>query len=220
MPLVQQTIMQRLYGDDIWRGFEPTPGPDLVQGWYGTHPSLSRLASVPGDKVVIDVGVWKGQSTITMARAIRDAGIDGCVIAVDTFLGSSEHWTNWERLYERRHGMPDLYRTFLSNVHRAGVCDYVVPMPQTSATAALVLQRLGIGASIIHIDAAHEYSQVVQDIEEYWKILQPGGHMIGDDYDDTNPGVVRAAGEFSGRLGKPLSVEPPKWILRKPPIRG
>jgi hypothetical protein len=217
MPELQRTIMHRLYGHDIWEQFWPAASPDEVHGWNGNHPSLRRLAVCTGDAVVIDVGVWKGQSTITMAHAMKDAGIDGCVIAIDTFLGSAEHWDSARSLFTRSHGLPDLYATFLANVHTAGVTDYVVPMPQTSATAAILLRRSCITASVAHIDAAHEYEAVLKDAEDYWGLLAPGAYLIGDDYHPTWPGVVRAAGEFSAKHCRPLTIEPPKWILQKPP---
>ena len=217
MPALQQSVMQKLYGHDIWEGYTPTSAADNVQGWNGDHTSLQHLAGAPGDKIVIDVGVWKGQSTITMARAIKDAGIDGCVIAIDTFLGSAEHWEGeaYERNFTRETGLPNLYRTFLSNVYHAGVQDYVVPMPQTSTTAALILQSRQITASVIHIDAAHEYLEVLRDAEEYWKILTPGGHLIGDDYDHSWPGVVRAAGEFSARVATSACYHSSKMDFEK-----
>jgi len=216
MPALQQSVMQALYNGNIWDGFEPGVGEQIPQGWHGNHPSLKRLASTPGEKVVIDVGVWKGQSTITMANAMKEAQIDGCVIAVDTFLGSREHWSGALSLFQRKHGLPDLYQTFMTNVYNAGLQDYVVPMPQTSVTAALILQRSGIKASVIHIDAAHEYEEVLRDAEEYWKVLNSGGFVIGDDYGPSWPGVVRAAGEFSAQMIRPLTIESPKWIMQKP----
>jgi len=215
MPETQRQLMQTLYGHDVWQGFSPTRTTANPEGWNGNHPSLKRLAAMPGAKTVIDVGVWKGQSTITLAQAIKKAHLDGCVIAVDTFLGSAEHWSLQTDLFTRTHGMPDIFQTFLSNVCKAGVADYIVPMPQTSVSAALILQRLNIGAAIVHIDAAHEYEEVLRDAQEYWKLLERGGYLIGDDYHETWPGVVRAAGEFSARLGRPLTIEPPKWIMQK-----
>ena len=209
-------IMKALYGHNIWEGFTASPVEAAVQGWNGDHPSLTKLASAPGDKVVVDVGVWKGQSTITMASALRARGINGCVIGVDTFLGSREHWNLGPSFFTRRAGMPDIYQTFLSNVHAMGLQGYVVPLPQTSLTAAWVLQKVGITAAIVHIDAAHEYDEVLRDASEYWKVLAPGGLLIGDDYHTTWPGVVRAAGEFSAKTNVPLSIEFPKWIMRKP----
>jgi predicted O-methyltransferase YrrM len=215
MPQLQQQIMHLLYGRDIWDGFEPTRETDL-QGWNGEHPSLSRLVEVHGAKLAIDVGVWKGRSTITLALAMRDAGIDGCVIAIDTFLGSPEHW-GWSGLFERPHGRPDLYERFLSNVHAMGVSHYVVPLPQTSTTAAIILRRLNLLAALVHVDAAHEYREALRDAEDYWRLLAPGGWLIGDDYVAIWPGVIRAANEFAARMVLPLEIAQPKWILRKPP---
>jgi hypothetical protein len=214
MPQLQRTIMQRLYGRDIWEGFRPVrPAQPSIQGWNGDHPVLAQLAAIATEKIVIDVGVWKGQSTITMAGAMKRAQLDSCVIAVDTFLGSVEHWG--AGLYARAYGLPDLYQTFLENAYYGGVTDYIVPLPQTSTTAARILQLLGITAAIVHIDASHDYADVLRDAEEFWKILDEGGFLIGDDYHEAWPGVVRAAGEFSARLGRPLIVQPPKWLLRK-----
>ena len=149
-----------------------------------------------------------------MAKAMRDNGIDGVIIAVDTFLGSPEHWAD-KTLFQRRNGLPNLYQIFMSNVYNAGVTNYVIPMAQTSSTAAKIIGRAGIQASIVHVDAAHEYREAIQDIEDYWSLLQSGGFMIGDDYDVNWPGVIKAAGEFSARIGRPLTIEWPKFIMQK-----
>jgi hypothetical protein len=39
--------------------------------------------------------------------------------------------------------------------------------------------------------------------------------MIRDDFDVTWPGVVQAADEFSAKVRKPLTIEPPKFIIQK-----
>ncbi len=164
---------------------------------------------------MVDVGVWKGQSTISMAIAMKKNGIDGCVIAVDTFLGSPEHWASDRTLFTRINGLPNLYETFLSNVYFSGVTDYVVPLPQTSVTAAAVLRKYNIAPAVVHIDAAHEYEEVIRDAEIYWDMLQTNGYLIGDDYHPTWPGVIRAAGEFSAKTSSPLSIQDIKWLLQK-----
>jgi hypothetical protein len=214
---VAAAVMRRLHGPDVWEGFAPRPGASAdgpVEGWNGDHPSLTRLAASGG--VVIDVGVWKGQSTIAMATAMRDAGREGCVIAVDTFLGSVEHWGLDAAALPRTHGLPDLYRAFLDNVFLKGVASRVVPLPQTSLTAAAILRRAGISARLVHIDAGHDKADVLGDAEAYWALLEPGGMLVGDDYAADWPGVIRGAHAFSVRVGVPLEVEYPKWIMRKP----
>src|SRR5205085_2313831 len=108
-------------------------------------------------KIFVDVGVWKGQSTIFVAKLMRSLGLDGCVISVDTFLGSVEHWAPNKDWFTRRLGMPNLYETFCSNVLSHGVADLVVPIPQTAASAAQILRQKKIAAGVIHVDASHEY---------------------------------------------------------------
>ena len=207
-------LMDKLYGENIWTGFVPQPvESEAVQGWNGYHPSLARLTSSPGRKIVVDVGVWKGQSTITMADAMRRNGIDGAVIAVDTFLGSPEHWR--AGMFGLKHSIPALQQMFMSNVVAAGLTDYVIPIAQTSTTACSILARLDIRPTIIHVDAAHEYREVLRDVEDYWEILDESGYLIGDDYHMSWPGVIQAAGEFSARVRKPLLIEVPKFILHK-----
>lgn len=214
MTTIRDEVMRALYGHDIWLGFEPTAS-EPVQGWNGNHPSLARLASEPGRKVVADIGVWKGQSTINMALAMKAHGIDGVVISIDTFLGSQEHWSPSGELFTRHHGQPDLYNTFLSNVVAAGVQDYIVPLPQTSTTAAKILRGSGIKLTLAHVDAAHDYEDVIRDAMDYWSLLEVNGWLIGDDYHYTWPGVVKGAADFSLRTGAPLEIEVPKWICRK-----
>jgi hypothetical protein len=99
---------------------------------------------------------------------------------------------------------------------QTGFQDLVVPFAQTSENAAVILSKLGIRAGLIHIDAAHEYEPVMRDIRAYWELLEPGGYLVGDDYEARWQDVVRAANEFAESVGQQLTVEEPKWILRKP----
>ena len=193
-------IMRSLYGRDVWAGQVAShTSEELVQGWNGIHPCFRRLLLEAPEKTFIDVGVWKGQSTIFVATLIRELGLDGCVISVDTFLGSVEHWACDGELFVRRVGMPNLYEIFCSNVLSHGVADLVVPMPQNATAAAQILRQRHILAGVIHIDASHEYEDVVRDLAEYWPLVVPGGFLVGDDYHPSWPGVVRAADEFAAQ---------------------
>lgn len=214
MGALQQRVMQALYGEDIWSSFSPSPGIDL-QGWGGEHCSFLKIPDVPGEKIIVDVGVWKGQSTACIANILKNHKLDGVVIAVDTFLGSPEHWNEHRGLFNRRHGLPDLYHTFMSNMANAGFAEYVVPLPQTTSTAASILKRLGIRPSVVHVDAAHEYREAMNDMQDYWEILADGGLLIGDDYDDSWPGVVQAAGELAALTDRSIEVIAPKFLLGK-----
>jgi SAM-dependent methyltransferase len=214
----QAGIMRSIHGADVFAGYVPLL-PEDTSGWNSQHPSFDAVVAEIHPQVVIDVGVWKGGSTIYLAELLRKTAASGTVIAVDTFLGSLEHWNRESDLFNmipRRNGMPLLYDQFLSNVVRRGVTGYVVPLPQTSVTAALLLRRLGLRAGLVHIDASHEYDDVLKDSRVYWDLLEPGGYLIGDDYHPYWPDVVRAANDFAAEKGVPLSAHDPKWIVRKP----
>jgi len=213
-------LMQLLHGDDIYTGFADFLPEDL-QGWNSVNPVFPAIMQSAGPAVLIDVGVWKGGSTLYLADLLREQGIDGAVIAVDTFLGSPEHWDRAGPFSDglvKRHGLPVLYQQFISNVLHRGHAGRVVPLAQSSENAAVILRRAGVTAGLIHIDAAHEYDAVRRDLSAYWELLQPGGYLVGDDYLPIWPDVIRAADDFAAELGLPLRLSLPKWFLQKPSI--
>lgn len=210
-------LMHTIHGTDIYAGFVPTFPLDL-QGWNSDHPAFHEIMWRDRPEIVIDVGVWKGASSIGLARMLKAAEIDGAVISVDTFLGGYDTWQiepQWFNLIPRLHGRPMLYEQFMANVVRSEVQDTIIPLARTSHLAATLLERSGIRAGLIHIDASHEYTDVLDDARRYWRILAPGGYLIGDDYSPSWPGVVQAADEFAREAGQELTIREPKWILRK-----
>lgn len=215
---IAEELQRKLFATDVYAGFTPSLPEDL-QGWNSQHPALERELLARRPRVVIDVGVWKGGSTIYMAKHLKAQSINGAVIAIDTFLGSPEHWNHErpDRIFEDlklRHGWPSLYWQFLSNIVHEEVSTFVVPLAQTSENAAVILKRLGVRAGVIHIDAAHEYGAVLRDARQYWDLLEPGGILIGDDH--PWPEVARAARDFATEVGLPVRVEDPKWLIEKP----
>jgi hypothetical protein len=215
---IAKELSQHIHGGDVYAGFVPTFAEDLL-GWNSRHPVFGELIAECKAKIVIDVGVWKGGSTVFLAELLKERGGPGVVLAVDTFLGSPEHWDrqgNMCDLIPRRHGMPMLYEQFMSNIVRRGLQDWVVPVPQTSISAAIVLWRAGVRADFVHIDAAHDYEAVLADVRAYWGLLNPGGYLVGDDYHSSWPGVIKAADQFAAEVGAELRIAAPKWVVRKP----
>lgn len=115
-----------------------------------------------------------------------------------------------------RNGYPQIYFNFLSNMVHLGVESFVLPFPSPSRMAAGVLKHHRVEADLIHIDAAHEYTDVLEDMNTWWEVLAPGGIMLGDDYTGAWPGVKQAVKEFATNQGLQFVVEDPKWIIHKP----
>jgi SAM-dependent methyltransferase len=204
----------------LWHGRDPFADPpaDLrpldLQGWRSVHPYLEEAVTQFRPGVVVEIGTWKGASALYLARTMAEHGVEGTVIAVDTWLGAVDHWAD-EGLFAElatEHGFPSLYRTFLANVLREGQAGRVLPLPLDSVNAAELLRLRGVTADVIHLDAGHEEASVAADLRAWWPVLRPGGLLIADDYDSLGgrfPGVQRAVDAFCAEAG----VEGP-WSFR------
>lgn len=182
------TVRQTLV-DQILAGREPfsTDAPALptdLQGWQSQHKYLARAIETVRPSVVVEIGVWKGGSTATMAQTLQQLGVDGAVVSVDTWLGSSEHYLNpaYAKDLNFEAGYPRIYRQFAANMMNEGLADFVVPLPLDSINAHQVLAGLNIRPGVVHIDAGHDFASVTADLTAWWDLLLPGGVLIGDDY--------------------------------------
>ena len=186
-----------------------------LQGWGADRPIFELLLAEVRPSVVIEVGVWKGASLLRMHGLARELGLRTQFVAVDTWLGSSEHWLGAkDRARLRlRGGYPDLYRQFVFNLLALGAED-VFPLPMTSTAAAVVLRELGVRADLVYIDAGHEEDDVRADLANYSALLLPGGVMFGDDYEPTWPGLVRAVDTFARRRRRKLEHAGGVWVIR------
>lgn len=153
--------------------------------------SLEQNPDKSTERIIIEVGTYKGLSANTMASICKQKLEDVKIICVDTWLGSPEHIESLERTPE---GVPLLYDTFLKNTKSHSNDDVIYPFPMSSTQAAHFFINKGVTSDIIYIDAGHEYEAVLLDIKLFWQLLKPGGTMIFDDYGWS--GVKRAVDEF------------------------
>lgn len=153
-----------------------------VDGWM-TGEELNYLAEMASaSRLVCEVGSWMGRSTCAIA-----ANIQGAVWAVDTWRGSAEHVST---LANKPSGW--LYERFLTNTKGLPAIPIMLP----SLEAAALLQRCGVKADMIFIDANHTYDSVKADIQAWMPLLVEGGIICGHDYDPPNwMGIKRAVDE-------------------------
>ena len=215
----------------IWRGRDPFAGFPRhlyqvdAQGWGETHHYLTDTIATRRPATIAEIGVWKGASTIVMARELQRLGIDGVVFCIDTWLGSVEHWVE-AHFFESLnvvHGYPGLQRKFMANMLAHGVQDLVVPLPLDSINAANLLAHFDVGLDMIHLDAGHDARSVTADLAEWWPRLNEGGVLIGDDYHAELhwPGVKQAFDAFFGALKLlPLEHVGGKCRITKPLARS
>jgi hypothetical protein len=128
--------MRAIHGRDIFAEFTPVPERD-VQGCNDQHQTMTQLVEELRHKVVVYLRVHKGPSSIFLARKLKESGIDGFVVAVDTFLSMPEQWKIAEDAPELpfAHSRPMLNERFLTNLIAEGVKDGVIPLRQLPVDA-------------------------------------------------------------------------------------
>ena len=182
-----------------------------LQGWGGDHKIFEDLISKIKPNVIIEVGIWKGQSTINMANILKKYNIDGKIYCVDTFLGSADMWDQVLMLNEFQY--PQIYYQFLSNVFITENERYIIPCLNTSNACYEKFKYKDIKADLIYLDASHLADDVYNDIKKYFQLLNPGGIIFGDDY-SIWPGVEIGLRKFCEENNKSYEVIDNRyWII-------
>jgi predicted O-methyltransferase YrrM len=153
---------------------------ERVEGWLTNEEGklLYELAkSSTGRGAIIEIGSWKGRSTIWLARGSKQ-GRKTKVYAIDPHRFSS-------------------FTDFKSNIKKAGVEDIVIPIVRTSAQAAV---EFNMPVELIFIDGSHKFEMVELDFKLWFPKVVENGTMVF--HDTTNwPGPKRVVEEHVYRSG-------------------
>lgn len=153
-----------------------------IEGWFSEDDATLyrdlaiRACGLGGP--IIEVGTWLGKSLM----AVSDLGR---IVCVDTWNGSHEHQNTG-------HNLECLYERFIAALAARDLLGKVTPIRMESVTAAALMASAGVKASLVFIDANHEYKAVEEDIKAWKQIVLPGGIMAGHDYNPGWPGVIEA----------------------------
>lgn len=152
-----------------------------------------RLVELARDSVVLEVGSWRGFSTVAMAQVARR------VYAVDHHLGD-EHAGHDESL-----------SYLIANLDRYGVRDRVAVLV---SDAAGILPALGKPlADGAFLDAFHEAPAVRGDLAMVWPLVRTGGWLAIHDYGRF--GVAEAVDELVAWYGLDLELTETLAVVRK-----
>lgn len=150
-------LASKIAGVDGW--LEPVEAQALFD--------LARRCTGAG--VIVEIGSWKGKSTICLAAGAR-AGNRPKIYAVDPHTGSPEHHAEF--------GEVETFAEFTANVAAAGYESDVVPLRMRSTEAAAHVTE---PVELLFIDGDHSYEAVVADVEAWWPKLTDGGFVAVHD---------------------------------------
>lgn len=160
------------------------PAVEAVEGWL-SRPEAEALArcvaAAPGDRArhMVEIGSYKGRSTLAIAFPISKLGLPLRLIAVDPHEG-----------YRYGDGS-DTYSELQSNLRRNGL-DSVVTVLRASGAEAPV----GGPLSFALIDGLHDEDSVRADHRHISPLLISGGLLAFHDYFEHYPGILELVGEL------------------------
>ena len=139
-------------------------------------------------RIVVELGVWLGESSFFMADLLDD---NARLYAVDTWVD----YPDIKDIPYMKNMMPKAYWQFLSNCLHLGLAHKIIPVRMTSAQAA---QALNISPNLVYIDASHAEEDVFNDIVDWYPKIIQGGICCGDDWnwESVRKGVIRASKEL------------------------
>lgn len=165
-----------------------------VEGYFSyTNLYEVALKYCPDNSTFVEVGSWMGRSTCYMGEQIKKSPKNIKFYAVDTWAGSEEidHKNAIERIKKYNF---TLFEVFKYNLSECNVSDYVIPLQTTSLEAAEQFEDGSL--DFVHIDASHDYENVLADIKAWYPKVKPGGFITGDDYVSNWGGVIQAVKEY------------------------
>ncbi|HET7486191.1 MAG TPA: class I SAM-dependent methyltransferase [Solirubrobacterales bacterium] len=160
------------------------PAVEAVDGWL-SQPEVAALArcvaAAPSDRApdMVEVGSYKGRSTLAIACAISDLGLRCHLTTVDPHEG-----------YRYGDGH-DTYSTLIANLTRSKV-DSAVTIVRSRGDEAQISGPL----CFAFIDGLHDAESVRADHEHISPLLMPGGLLAFHDYFEHYPGIVKLVGEL------------------------
>lgn len=166
--------------------------PDKVEG-YLTHVEGRKLFEaaqrVPSDGLIVELGSYKGKSTICLAQAGRK------VWAVDHFEGEQLEVLDDKKSVHSDHLAGNYKDELRLNLTNAGVADNVRVIDEDTHLGPSSLGHTAI--DLLFIDAAHDYQSVKADVAAWEPHMKPEGVIA---FHDTNfPGVERVLTECGQR---------------------
>lgn len=168
-----------------------------VEGWtsfeevWALHEAARCSAPAARNFIVVEIGSWKGRSTVALALGLKARG-NGTLYAIDPHTGSHE--------YIEIYGAVDTYETFIANLKSAGVLDLVEPIRSTSHSARDRFTDSSV--HLLFVDGSHEYADVITDIHDWTPALADESVVAFND--PLVPGVYRALRGGVLRFGSPF----------------
>ncbi|MHC5610946.1 MAG: class I SAM-dependent methyltransferase, partial [Nostoc sp.] len=138
---------------------------------------FNKVKSLPEDAVIVEIGSFKGRSTVAMAYAC--IGTKRKIYSIDTWDGNDADFS--ERQF---------FEVWQQNIQLNGLEQYIIPLRGYSHDVLKRWDKLTNSKAIdfIFIDGSHQYLDVLKDFELSFSLVKNGGWIAFHDVVPTWPG--------------------------------
>lgn len=141
---------------------------------------FQKVKSLPENAVIVEIGSFKGRSTVAMGYAC--IGTKRKIYCIDTWDGNDTDFS--ERQF---------FEVWQQNIKKNALEQYVVPLRNYSHEILKQWDKFTEGKEIdlIFIDGSHQYLDVLKDFELSFPLVKDGGWIAFHDVIHTWPGCER-----------------------------
>lgn len=177
-----------------------------IDGWFDWAEFYEAIVcgfgpqdGLPHNAKIVEVGAWHGKSTVFLANLLKYRRPDITLFSVDRWNGVVD-----AQLLEDH---TQCWKTFLDNLTKYGVLEYVIPLRMESVDAACHFKPHSL--DFVYLDGSHDYWSVKADILAWKPKLVAGGILAGHDWNLES--VQKAVSET---LGGPRNVTGNTWVVK------
>ncbi|MCC3529438.1 MAG: class I SAM-dependent methyltransferase [Microcoleus sp. PH2017_22_RUC_O_B] len=141
---------------------------------------FNKVKSLPNDAVVVEIGSYKGRSTVAMAYACIGTNIK--IYCIDTWDGNDIDFPD-----------RNFFEIWQQNLQKNGLYEYVFPLQGYSHEVLNHWLELTNANKIdfISIECSHQFLDVLKDFELSFPLVKEGGWIAFHDVVPTWPGSER-----------------------------
>jgi MMP 1-O-methyltransferase len=172
MVSILKRIKRKLFKDNLSSIINKV---SIIEGWL-TENEIRGLYNVarklPNNSTVVEIGSWKGKSTITIGLGLRK----GIVYAIDPFNAEGEPGSKEEYLLKQ--GNEPLLYQFLNNIKKHGVAKFIIPLRGYSFEFSTYIDDI----DFLFIDGDHSIEGCSNDFNLYSEKVKKGGYIGFHDF--------------------------------------
>lgn len=160
---------------------------------------MSHLAAQKRLSPYVEIGVYRGRSFFPLALTARSYG--GKAYGIDPYTREDAFESDVDPEVKksidsviREMDFDAVHREVEDLIQELGMQDVAQILRMTSGQALGFFQEQNISIGMLHVDGNHDTRFVMQDVELYMPMVEPGGIVVMDDtnWDSVKPAYARA----------------------------